>query len=184
MLWTACVFLDEKKARQIFENSALYVPNLKVVTFCNVHKIQKRFPPVTINGCEGTQNAAVTVVDALRVRINNAFSSIRLLYESFMHARYKRPSNARAQKCTFFGRARTQKGCMWTASAEGASGEKFVKIIFQNSAFSLNSLISDFANDQQIHWSEIFFWIGQIHYWIHYYTPPFLTGGAVSWPND
>ena len=56
---------------------------------------------VTTNGCEGTQNAAVTVLDVLRVCIDNAFSSAKLSSESFMHPRYKRLSNARAQKCIF-----------------------------------------------------------------------------------
>ena len=50
--------------------------------------------PVTINGNEGTQNGVSTVFDALRVHIDNAFSSAKLSYESFIHARYNLLSNA------------------------------------------------------------------------------------------
>ena len=166
--------------------------------------------PVTISGCEGTQNAAVTVLDAPRVRIDNAFFSAKLSFESFMHARYKRLSNARPQNASFsvapyackiqkaFKRTRSKmhlfrsrphsKRLYVDRERRRRERRKFWAIVdhlhqktplkvlwihyfpefwtfseFINLRFcqrSTNSLIWDF------------FRIGQIHYWIHYDTPP------------
>ena len=46
MMWTACELFDEKKAREVFGNTILYILALKVATFCHVKKIQKAGPPI------------------------------------------------------------------------------------------------------------------------------------------